>query len=186
MKILGKRILIEPVKAIVSSGGIHLPEKDGTEGIVLAIGSGIKESRPYTKGSKVFISMYSGMKVQVMGKDRIMVEQDDICGVDIHGFFHPIADNILLKPVDEIVQGGIIIQLPDFSKDASEYKDDPTGRFTVYLCGNGIKKRNGDFLPFELAVGDTVFAKPFSGRDVDTPRGTFKLIKHSDILAKVE
>ena len=62
MKILGNRILIEPVSVEKSDGGIFLPDalnpdKQDQEGIVLAIGSGIRESLPYRKGSHVFLAM---------------------------------------------------------------------------------------------------------------------------------
>jgi len=186
VKILGKRILIEPLKDQRKSGSIFLPDSVGqenAEGKVLAIGSEIREALPYTKGSDVFIAMYSGMKVVVLGKDRLLVNQDDICGVMANGAFHPIGNNILLKPVDSVVQNDILIRLPDVSGDSSRYHGDDLRQFTVHLLGNGNRNKKGEYRPFAVGVGDKVLAHPFAGRDVDTIKGTFKLVKQSDIQA---
>ena len=183
MKILGKRILIETRRPVKTDGGIFLPEtgtasNENSEGVVMAIGSAIKESLPYTKGSFVFVAMYSGMKVQVMGKERLLVEQDDICGVMVGNAFHPVGDRILLKPIKTVAPNSKIVR-------PSAYEDDKDDLITctVHLLGVGIKNKKGALHPFSIKVGDSVMIKPFCGRDVDTATGTFKLIKQESIEA---
>lgn len=184
MKILGKRILIEPVTAIVSSGGIHLPQSSqlhSMEGIVMAIGSGLTESRPYQKGSHVFVEMYkSGPEsaLGVKGKDCFLVEHEAICGVMVGLAFHPIGDNILLKPTKVIDSTKKLIR-------PSAYEDDADALIpcTVHLLGSGIKSKKGVLKPFTVKIGDEVLIEPFCGRDVDTSEGTYKLVKESDVKA---
>lgn len=189
MKILGQRILIEPVSAQESRGGIIIPacaEQENATGVVVAIGSGIKESRPYKKGSVVFLAMYKGEKLEVNGKKMLLVDQEDVCGVMINNSFHPIGDKILLRPIEKIDSGGIIVLLPDWSDDKSNFQDGEIGIFKVHLVGSGIKTKKGNLVPFLVKVGDTVYAKPFAGRDVDTLEGTFKLVQETDILGIVD
>lgn len=186
MKLLGQRILIEPVNARKMFAGLFLPdcaEQDNAEGIVRAIGSEIREALPYTRGSHVFIAMYAGMKVTVMNNDWLVVEKDDVCGVLVGDRFHPIGNKILLKPMTEAVDDKIHILLPDVSMDRSQYKNEALTRFSVHLIGNGVRSRKGAWRPFSVKVGDTVLAKPFAGRDVDALEGCYKLVTQDDIEA---
>ena len=183
MKILGKRILIEPVSVEKSAGGIFLPgalnpDKQDQEGIVLAIGSGIRESLPYRKGSHVFLAMYSGIEIEVKGTRAKFVNQDDICGVLIGNTFHPVGDMILLKPIKTVARDSSIIR-------PSAYENDEEGLIscTVHLLGVGIKNKKGEIRPFSIKIGDEVMVKPFCGRDVDTADSAYKLVKQQDIEA---
>lgn len=189
MKLLGHNILIEPTAPPKTIHGIAVPDglgQENAEGIVLAIGSGITESRPYTKGSHVFLEMYKGIHVQIKGKDCLIVKQDDICGVLVNGGFRPIGDKILLRPLTEEKRDNLLIVLPDYSKDRNQYADDALGTFMVHFIGNGIRNKKGEYRPFNVKVGDKVLCKPFIGRDVDTLSGTFKLVKEENIEAILE
>ena len=188
MKILGKRILIEPVSAIVSSGGIHLPQSSqlhSMEGTVMAIGSGMQgQSLPYTKGSHVFLGMYRATHetaFEAKGRNCFLVEHEAICGVMVGMAFHPIGDNILLKPIKTVAPNSKIIR-------PSAYEEDKEGlvTYTVHLLGVGIKTKKGVLKPFSVKIGDEVLANPFAGRDVDTSQCTFKLVKQTDIEAVME
>jgi len=186
MKILGKRILIEPISVEKSAGGIFLPdalnpEHKDQEGIVRAIGNGIRESLPYRKGSHVFIEIYranGSCTLVYKYKEYRLIEQDAICGVLIGNAFHPIGDRILLKPIKTVSRDSKIIR-------PSAYENDAEGLIecAVHLLGVGIKNKKGELRPFSVKIGDEVLVKPFCGRDVDTAEGTFKLVKETDIEA---
>lgn len=190
MKILGKRILVEQMKSSdKSDGGIVIPEscqRIGEEGVVAAIGSGIKESREYRKGSRVFLEMYKAdfnAEITYKGKPYHLVSESAICGVELGGRFHPVGERILLKPVRELKSDRLIVPLPDYSGDAASYKEDGLARCTVHLLGSGMRMKDGTVRHFDVAIGDTVLVMPFVGRDVDTPEGTFKLVRPNDIQA---
>lgn len=194
MKILGKKILLAPVTPRgVSRGGIIIPEtsfKDGMEAVVVAIGSQITESLPFRKNSRVFIEFYKAKPVEIDGTPCLTCDLEDICGIavgnDNNYQFHPIGDKILLKPVSAIASGNLIIPTPAFDQDEAKYKDHDLACCTVHLMGVGVKNKKSRLLPFDVKIGDTVYIQPFIGRDVDSSSGTFKLVKHSDILAKHE
>ena len=187
MKILGKRILIEPVKALTSAGGIVLPDnatQHSMEGTIVAIGSAITETLPYTKGSRVFVEMFKMTPLQafgVNGKEMFLVNQDDICGVMIASAFHPVGDRILLKPIKTVARDSKIIRPSAYDHDAESLIN-----CTVHLLGVGIKNKRGEIRPFSVKVGDEVLVKPFIGRDVDAAEGVYKLVCQNDISAIIE
>lgn len=192
MKIVGKKLLLTPVQPRgVTRGGIIIPEtsfKDGMEAIITAIGSAITEPLPFKKGSRVFVELYKSKPVEINGVQYLICEVDDICGIAVGGeanyHFHPIGDKILLKPVERISMGSLIVPQPAFDQDQAQYKDHDLARCAVHLVGVGVKNKKGQLFPFDVTIGDMVLAHPFVGRDVDSGNGTFKLVKHSDILAK--
>jgi co-chaperonin GroES (HSP10) len=187
VKILGKRILISPVKSEKSAGGIFLPDatnpdSQDQEGIVMAIGSDIKESLPYKKGSHVFLAMYSGMEIEVNGKRAKFVNQDDICGVMAGDVFRPCGDRILLKPIKTVARDSKIIRPSAYEVGA----DDGLLHCTVHLLGNGVRNKKGEYRPFAVKIGDKVLIKPLAGRDVDAAECSYKLVKQTDIEAIYE
>jgi co-chaperonin GroES (HSP10) len=186
MKILGKRILIQPTVVEKTAGGIFLPGvenpmRQNEEGIVMAIGSGIKESLPYRKGSRVFVEMYKtsySNTLSVDGKECFLVEQGSICGTIFDESFHPVGDGILLKPIKTVSRDSKIIRPSAYAAD-----DDELLHCTVHLLGNGVRNKKGEYRPFSIKIGDEVLIKPNAGRDVDAADTTFKLVKETDIEA---
>jgi chaperonin GroES len=181
VKILGKKILVKPCKsAAVSKGGIIIQDaarQFDQEGVVMAIGSEIKEAKPYRKGSKVFIEMYKAAPVRLAGEDCLLVDESAICGVAVGAdLFHPIDDRILLKMLPN--HGGKIIRPSAYDRDADELLT-----CEVWACGNGVKLKSGKIAPFEVKTGDLVVIKPTAGRDVQAGDDTFKLVRHHEILA---
>ncbi len=185
MKLLGRRLLLIPVKsADKTKGGILLPEvgqSEEQEGIVAAIGSGIKEATEYTKGSRVFLEMYKTIRVKHDDFEYLMVDQEAVIGVDVNGQFHPIGNRILLKATTTIERDGVIIR-----PSAYDHDKDSTICCTIHLLGSGIKNKKGERQPFDVKIGDQVFIEPFSGRDVDTAEGQYKLVTQDLILTKIE
>lgn len=182
MKILGKRILVRPHSAETTKGGLVIPEKlqeSDQEGVVMAIGNGITESREYRKGSTIFIEMYQAKPLVVDGVEMFLVEQKHVIGVMVDGAFHPIGDRLLLKTLPS--HAGRIIRPSAYERDADEIL-----YCTVHLVGSGIRTKSGGLISFEVSKGDTVAILPTAGRDVDSIEGTYKLVRHSEIIGKVE
>lgn len=185
MKILGKNILLKPVAdSGKTAGGIHLPQgvndpswRKNQQGAVVAIGSGITESLEYCKGSRVFVEMYRGKTIEVLGEDHLIVPQDAIVGISVgDGLFHPIGNKILLKPIKTVRHQGRIIRPGAYDLDEGE-----TLFAEVHLLGTGNRLKDGTIVPFEVKVGDIVALSAQAGRDVDATEATYKLVEEKDI-----
>ncbi len=89
---LGDRILVEPIAAETKSkGGIIIPETAGekpTRGKVLAVGPGARaEDGRLVKldvkvGDVVLYGKWSGTEVKLDGKDRVIMKESDIFGIE--------------------------------------------------------------------------------------------------------
>ena len=73
-----------------TSGGLFIPDnarEKPLEAVVIAVGSGKLLANgtiqpPSVKaGDKILIAKYSGSEVKVVGKDHIIVREDDVLGV---------------------------------------------------------------------------------------------------------
>jgi chaperonin GroES len=95
--------------------------------------------------------------------------------------------NIKLKPLDERVvvepveaeeknAGGIV--LPDTAKEKPQ-------RGTVLAIGPGKLLDSGERSPLSVAVGDEVIYGKYSGSDIEVDGREVKIVRESDILAKV-
>ena len=179
MKLLNKQILVEPLESAgISKGGIIIQDSARSkeqEGIVLGIGSGIKEAKPYRKGSKVFIEMYQAKPITIDGRELVLVDEKAICGAVVgEGQFHPVDDRILLKQLPSFKSS--IIRPSAYERDA----DEPLV-CEVWALGNGVKLKNGTIIPFEVKQGDKVIILPTAGRDVQAGDDTYKLVRHHEI-----
>jgi chaperonin GroES len=186
MKLLGTNILVKPVDlARMTAGGIFLPEVANDtpfmmnqEGIVVAIGSAIRDSLEYTKGSRVFMEMYKPKPITIKGEPHLIVQREAIVGISVgDGEFHPIGNKILLKPGRWINHEGKIIR-----PSAYEHDEDSVIHCTVHLLGSGNRRKDGTIVPFEVSIGDVVAIKPMSGRDVEAADCIYKLVEEKDIL----
>jgi len=185
MRILGKNVLLKPLAApMITPGGIHLPQnvndpewRKNQQGIVLAVGSGIRESVEYRKGTHVFVEMYKPKTIQFQGEELLIVAQADIVGVMVNGgSFHPIGDKLLLRPIKTMHPSTMIERPGAYDRDEGE-----TMFAQVELIGTGIRTKRAGILPFEVAIGDMVFLNAQAGRDVDLIEATYKLVSHKEI-----
>jgi chaperonin GroES len=73
-----------------TSGGLFIPDnakEKPLEAVVIAVGSGkvlangTIQALSVKAGDKVLIAKYSGSDVKIVGKDHIIVREDDILGV---------------------------------------------------------------------------------------------------------
>ena len=85
-RILAKRVDEE----MQTSGGLFIPDnakEKPLEAVVIAVGSGkllpngTIQPLSVKAGDKVLIAKYSGSDVKIVGKDHIIVREDDILGV---------------------------------------------------------------------------------------------------------
>ena len=90
----------------------------------------------------------------------------------------PLDDHVVVEPIEaeETTAGGII--LPDAAKEK------PT-RGRVVALGPGARLDDGTRAPMAVAVGDVVVYNQYGGTDVSLEDTDYKIVRESDLLAKV-
>lgn len=90
----------------------------------------------------------------------------------------PLEDRIVVKPLDaeEKTAGGIL--LPDSAKEKPQ-------RGVVVAAGEGRLLDNGSRAEMNVAVDDEVIYGKYSGSDVEVDGEQYKLLRESDVLAKI-
>ena len=90
----------------------------------------------------------------------------------------PLHDRIIVQRIEEGEQkiGGIII--PDSAKEKPQ-------RGTVLAIGPGKMLDSGERSTLSVAVGDEVIYGKYAGTDIEIDGREVKILRESDILAKV-
>ena len=90
----------------------------------------------------------------------------------------PLADRVVVKPLDEAEQmrGGLYI--PDTAKEKPSQGE-------VVAVGPGKMSDEGTRLEMDVSVGDKVLYGKYSGTDVTLGGEEFLILRESDILAIV-
>ena len=90
----------------------------------------------------------------------------------------PLDDRVVVQPLEaeEKTTGGIL--LPDTAKQKPQ-------RGRVVAVGKGKLRDNGERLPPNVAVGDEVIYGKYSGNDIEVDGKEVKILRESDILAKI-
>ncbi|HEV2972243.1 MAG TPA: co-chaperone GroES [Pirellulales bacterium] len=90
----------------------------------------------------------------------------------------PLDDRVVVEPVEaeERTAGGIV--LPDTAKEKPQ-------RGTVIAIGPGKLLDNGKRGDLSVSVGDVVIYGKYSGTDIEVSGNDVKIVRESDILAKV-
>jgi chaperonin GroES len=90
----------------------------------------------------------------------------------------PLDDRVVVEPkeAEERTAGGIV--LPDTAKEKPQ-------RGTVLAVGPGKLQDDGKRSPVSVAVGDEVIYGKYSGSDIEVDGREVKILRESDILAKV-
>ncbi len=91
----------------------------------------------------------------------------------------PLADRVLVEPIEEAEQkkGGIII--PDTAKEKPT-----TGK--VIAIGTGKLDEKGNKIPFNVKVGDKVLMPKYGGTEVKLDDKEYQIIREEDILGIVK
>ena len=90
----------------------------------------------------------------------------------------PLDDRVVVEPVEaeEMTAGGIV--LPDTAKEKPQ-------RGTVLAVGPGKLLDSGQRGELSVAVGDEVIYGKYAGSDFEVEGREVKILRESDILAKV-
>jgi len=90
----------------------------------------------------------------------------------------PLDDRVVVKPIDAeaVTAGGIV--LPDSAKEKPQ-------RGTVLAVGPGRLLDNGQRGELSVAVKDEVIYGKYGGTDIEINGDEVKILRESDILAKV-
>ena len=91
----------------------------------------------------------------------------------------PLADRVLIKPLeeDDKTPGGII--LPDTAKEKPM-------RGRVVAVGKGKSDDQGKHVAMEVKVDDTILYGKYSGTEIKVAGEEYLIMRESDILAIVE
>ena len=91
----------------------------------------------------------------------------------------PLGDRVLVEAVEEteVVKGGIVI--PDSAKEKPQ-------EAVIVALGTGTKDDDGNDVPFEVKIGDTVLTSKYGGTEIKYDDKEYKILSVSDILAVVE
>lgn len=91
----------------------------------------------------------------------------------------PLDDRVVVKPVEgeDKTAGGIV--LPDRAREKQQ-------RGKVVAVGPGKLLDNGHRAAIAVKVGDEVFFGKYAGNEVKVDNDELKIMRESDILAKVE
>jgi chaperonin GroES len=90
----------------------------------------------------------------------------------------PLDDRVVVEPMaaEEVTAGGIV--LPDNAKEKPQ-------RGTVVAVGPGKLLDNGQRGTLSVAVGDEVIFGKYGGTEIEVDGEEVKILRESDILAKV-
>jgi chaperonin GroES len=90
---------------------------------------------------------------------------------------HPLADRVVIKPVEreEITKGGIL--LPDTVKEKPQEGE-------VLAVGPGRTTPDGKRIPLEIKVGDLVVYAKYGGTEIKLDDEELIILSESNILAK--
>ena len=90
----------------------------------------------------------------------------------------PLDDRVVVEPMaaEEVTAGGIV--LPDNAKEKPQ-------RGTVVAVGPGKLLDNGSRGALSVAVGDEVIFGKYGGTEIEIDGEEVKILRESDILAKV-
>jgi len=91
---------------------------------------------------------------------------------------NPLDDRVVIEPLsaEETTAGGIV--LPDTAKEKPQ-------RGRVIAIGPGRLLDSGERCPVALAIGDEVLFAKYGGTDIEVDKKEVKILRESDILAKV-
>lgn len=90
----------------------------------------------------------------------------------------PLDDRVVVQPVDaeETTAGGIV--LPDAAREKPQ-------RGKVTAVGPGRLLESGDRAEMSVAIGDEVLFGKYGGTDIEVEGVEVKILRESDILAKL-
>ena len=95
------------------------------------------------------------------------------------GNLKPLGDRLVVKPQEQIQTTASGLALPETAKEKPQQGE-------VIAVGPGRRDENGNRVPMDVAVGDTVLYAKYGGTEVKLNEDKVLVLKESDILAIVE
>jgi chaperonin GroES len=97
---------------------------------------------------------------------------------EVHLKVRPLDDRVVVEPLEaeDKTAGGIL--LPDTAKQKPQ-------RGRVLATGPGKLRENGERSRLAVSVGDEVLFGRYAGNDIEVSSREVKIMRESDILAKV-
>ena len=91
----------------------------------------------------------------------------------------PLGDRVVVQPAEreETTRSGIVI--PDTAKEKPQ-------RGSVIAVGKGRRDDDGDRIPMDVSVGDTVLFAKYAGTEFKFEEEEYLILSEKDILAKVD
>ena len=91
----------------------------------------------------------------------------------------PLADRIVVKPLEDTEQmrGGLYI--PDTAKEKPQQGE-------VIAVGPGKMTEEGKRIPAELSVGDRILYGKYSGTEVTVAEEQYLILREADVLAIIK
>ena len=89
----------------------------------------------------------------------------------------PLADRVLVKPIEKEEKTKSGIYLPDTAKEKPQEGE-------VVAVGPGKVTDEGKKIPMELKVGDRVIYAKYGGTEIKVDDEELMILRESDILAK--
>ncbi len=91
----------------------------------------------------------------------------------------PLGDRVVVQPAEreETTKSGIVI--PDTAKEKPQ-------RGSVIAVGKGRRDDDGDRIPMDVSVGDTVLFAKYAGTEFKFEDEEYLILSEKDILAKVD
>ena len=89
----------------------------------------------------------------------------------------PMADRVLVKPIEKEEKTKSGIYLPDTAKEKPQ-----EGK--ILAVGPGKMSDDGKRIPMDLKVGDTVIYAKYGGTEIKVDDEELMILRESDILAK--
>jgi chaperonin GroES len=88
----------------------------------------------------------------------------------------PLADRVLVKPIEEkeVKKGGIII--PDTAKEKPQEGE-------IVALGTGKLDEHGKKIEFVVKKGDKVLISKYGGTEIKLDGETYQILREDDILA---
>ena len=91
----------------------------------------------------------------------------------------PLGDRVVVQPAgrEETTKSGIVI--PDTAKEKPQ-------RGTIIAVGEGRRDDDGERIPMDVQVGDSVLFAKYAGTEFKYEDEEYLILSEKDILAKVE
>ena len=98
---------------------------------------------------------------------------------EVKAMIKPLADRVVVEPIEEEVttKGGIV--LPDTAKEKPQ-------RGKVIAVGSGKLLENGERVPLEVKEGDIVVFAKYGGTEIEIEGEEYIILSERDLLAVVE